>query len=200
MWVFFTGISHDDVIKWKQFPRYWPFVRGIHRSPVNSPHKGQWRGVLMFSLICARINGWVNNREAGDLRRYRCHYDVIVMSSTSCTPVVGMQHIVKYLGYQFIANLTYAYNKLLDKDRISWWLRTIIKPKLRAFVNMHDASPCQLLKLCDSKRDGVWNHRHLDCLLNRLFMCRSKKSPKLRIIGLWAGNSPMTDVFPSKGQ
>ena len=70
---------HDDVIKWKHFPRYWPFVRGIHRSPVNSPHKGQWRGALMFTLICARINGWVNNREAGDLRRYRTHYDVIVM-------------------------------------------------------------------------------------------------------------------------
>ena len=43
----------DDVIKWKHFPRYWPFVRGIHRSPVNSPHKGQWRGALIFSLICA---------------------------------------------------------------------------------------------------------------------------------------------------
>ena len=52
---------------------------GIHRSPVNSPHKGQWRGALMFSLICVWINDWVNNREAGDLRRYRAHYDVIVM-------------------------------------------------------------------------------------------------------------------------
>ena len=41
---------HYDVIKWKHFPRNWPFVRGIHRSPVNSPHKGQWRGALMFSL------------------------------------------------------------------------------------------------------------------------------------------------------
>ena len=71
--------KHDDVIKWKHFPSYWPFVRGIHRSPVNSPHKGQWRGALMFSLICARINGWVNNGEAGDLRRNRAHYDVIVM-------------------------------------------------------------------------------------------------------------------------
>ena len=60
------SFNHDDVIKWKHFPRYWPFVRGIHRSPVNSPHKGQWRGALMFSLICAWINGWVNNREAGD--------------------------------------------------------------------------------------------------------------------------------------
>ena len=47
--------------------------------PVNSPHKGQWRGALMFSLICAWIHDWVNNREAGDLRRRRGHYDVIVM-------------------------------------------------------------------------------------------------------------------------
>ena len=53
------------------------FVRGIHRSPVNSPHKGQWRGALMFSLICAWLNGWVNNREASDLRRHGAHYDVI---------------------------------------------------------------------------------------------------------------------------
>ena len=68
--------NHDDVIKWKYFPRYWPLVWEIHRSPVNSP---QWRGALMFSLICARINGRVNTREAGDLRRHRAHYDVIVM-------------------------------------------------------------------------------------------------------------------------
>ena len=69
----------DDVIKWKQFPRNWPFLRGIHRSPVKSPHKGQWRGALMFSLICAWINAWVNNREAGDLRRYPSPYDVTIM-------------------------------------------------------------------------------------------------------------------------
>ena len=71
-------VRHDDVIKWKHFPRYWPFVRGIHRSQVNSPHKGQWRKALMFSLICAWINGWVKNSEAGDLRRHRAHYDFIL--------------------------------------------------------------------------------------------------------------------------
>ena len=54
-------------------------MRRIHRSPVNSPHKGKWRGALKFPLICARINGWVNNREAGDLRRHQAHCDVIVM-------------------------------------------------------------------------------------------------------------------------
>ena len=49
-------------------------------SPVNSPHKGQWRGALMFSLICVWITGWANNRQAGDLRRHSAHYDVIVMN------------------------------------------------------------------------------------------------------------------------
>ena len=61
------------------FPRYWPFVRGIHRSPMNSPHKGQWHRALMFSLTCAWTNGWVNNQEAGDLRHHCTHYDVTVM-------------------------------------------------------------------------------------------------------------------------
>ena len=73
--------SHDDVIKRKHFPHYWPFVRGIHRWPVNSPHKGRWRGALMFSVICAWFNGWVNTREAGDLRRHRSHCDVTLMES-----------------------------------------------------------------------------------------------------------------------
>ena len=84
--------AHDDVIKWKHFPRYWPFVRGIHRSPVNSPHKSQWRGALIFSLICAWMNGWVNNCEAGDLRRHRAHYDVIVMTRQYDRPTFCWWH------------------------------------------------------------------------------------------------------------
>ena len=67
--------DHDDVIKWKHFPLYWPFVRGSHRLPVDSLHKGQWRGALMFSLICDWTNAW----DAGDLRHHRAHYDVTVM-------------------------------------------------------------------------------------------------------------------------
>ena len=46
MWIKLT--DHDDVIQWKHFPRYWSFVGRIYRSPVNSPHNGQWRGTLMF--------------------------------------------------------------------------------------------------------------------------------------------------------
>ena len=89
-------VAHGDVIKWKHFPALLAFVRGMHRSPVNSPHKGQWRGALMFALICAWINDRVNNREAGDLRRHRAHYDVTVIQgaivwATSLVPSYGFQ-------------------------------------------------------------------------------------------------------------
>ena len=69
---------HDDVIKGKHFPSNWPFVQGIHRCPVNSPHKGQWRRAfdVFFDL---RLNIRVNNREAGDWRCHYAHYDVTVM-------------------------------------------------------------------------------------------------------------------------
>ena len=50
----------------------------------NSPGtKGQWRGTLMLTLSCARIKGWINNREAGDLRRHSAHCDVIVVAHMS---------------------------------------------------------------------------------------------------------------------
>ena len=94
------------------FPRYWPFVRGIHRSPVNSPHKGHWRGALVFSLIFAWINGWVNSREAGDLRRYRTHYGVTVMMhavSEMCAirmiiiPMTTMTTLITLPAKQFVS-------------------------------------------------------------------------------------------------
>ena len=74
-----TFLIYDDVIKWWHFPRYWPLVWGIHRGPMNSPHKDQWRESLMFSLICAWTNSWLNKRDAGVLRRHRAYYDVSVM-------------------------------------------------------------------------------------------------------------------------
>ena len=92
-------LSHDDAINRRHFLHYWPFVRGIHRSSVNSPHKGQWRGALMFSLICAWMNGWVNNGEAGGLRRHRAHYDVIVMLRSLCS-LKFMKNIKWLIGHK----------------------------------------------------------------------------------------------------
>ena len=83
-------VGVPPVMKWKHFPRYWPSVRRIHRSPVNSPHKGQRRGAWLFSLICVWINGWVNNREAGDLQRQRTHNDAMVMAA-----IVSPHHTFK---------------------------------------------------------------------------------------------------------
>ena len=60
------------------FPRYWPFVMGIHQSPMDSPPKGQWRGALTIYLICAWTNGWANNRDAPSSSLWRhCNASVI---------------------------------------------------------------------------------------------------------------------------
>ena len=86
--IFQLILSHwwqSDLVLWwrhqmETFSALLAICAGNSPSPVNSPHKGQWHGALMFSLFCAWINGWVNNGEAGDLRRHLAHYDVIVMS------------------------------------------------------------------------------------------------------------------------
>ena len=118
---------HDDVIKWKHFPRYWPFVWGIHRSPVNSPHKGQWRGAVIFSFICAWINGWVNNRTAGDLRRHRTHCDVIVMIDEN--HYIGDIWAIRRLKSQafrlFYQQFCQAYNN--EKNPRDRWRRPFYK-------------------------------------------------------------------------
>ena len=122
------------------FLRYWPFVRGIHHASVNSPHKGQWRGALMFSLICTWTNDWVNNRDAGDLRRYWAYYDVTVMDMSHnvclllcsclvcCYQQLWMIHVIIYpyiswnplthkpmfseqtLRYSFLSHFKYVYD------------------------------------------------------------------------------------------
>ena len=77
-----------------------PWLRGIHRSPVNSPHIDQWRGALMFSLICAWTNGLVNNQDAGDLRRDRSHYDhcnMVPNSDPVIRAAVGSVILLRFL-------------------------------------------------------------------------------------------------------
>ena len=141
--------DHDDVIKWKHLPRFWPFVRGIHRSPVNSPHKGQWRGALMFSLICAWINGWVNNREAGDLRSHRAHYIITVMQWRKRNSYLLFNGFASsqawMIGYDSsVINIVIWYTKqlILHLNRISLTMWFIIG------VNV-------IVNLC------FWNYRHI---------------------------------------
>ena len=94
---------YDDVIKWKPFPYYCPFVRGIHQSLVDSLHKGQWHGALMFSLISTWTNAWANNRDAGDLRCNSAHYDITVMMKSRLCNSFGVR-----------ANLDFIYGCLIS--------------------------------------------------------------------------------------
>ena len=108
LWVDPTKLSiagYDNVIKLKYFSRCCPFVMWIHQSPVNSLNKGQWRGALMFFLICAWINAWVNNREAGDLRRHRAHYDVILMKMVSNPTLNILNQLLTCNGYKLISSI-----------------------------------------------------------------------------------------------
>ena len=117
-------ISHDDVIKWKHFPRNWPFVWGIHRDRWIPRTKGQWRGALMFSLICVWINGWVKNRWAGDLIRHRGHFDVNVMLRAILEeiPQPSSIEISFKIAYQNIS-FWYSTGSIGYADRICtpWW-------------------------------------------------------------------------------
>ena len=95
---------HDDVIKWKHFPRYWRFVRGIHRSAVNSPHTKVSDAELCYFLWSApEKNGWVRTREAGDLSRHRVHIvvkcEVTNVSSTEQSLFVSISAYHFYVGF-----------------------------------------------------------------------------------------------------
>ena len=138
-----TPTFHDDVIKWKHFPRYWSFLRGIYRSPVNSPHKGQWRGALVFSLICVWINGWENNREAGDLRRYRAHYDITVMLST---PGFGryacaLQPLYCTQNSHWLHNKQEALSERRPLPRLIWGMWNILFRYETTYPNMFQNIP-----------------------------------------------------------
>ena len=87
----------------------------------NSPHKGHWRWALMFSLICVWINAWVNNREAGDLRHHRTHYDVIAM--TDC---IRSQQLILFQQDWFCLNRIYfVWTELILSQQTWFYLNKI---------------------------------------------------------------------------
>ena len=95
---------HDNVIKWKYFSCYWPFVRGIHRSPADSHHKGQWCGALRFCLICTWTNGSANNWDTSDLSCHGIHCDVVVMNFS-----YGKYIMVKILSQYVVKSKEHSY-------------------------------------------------------------------------------------------
>ena len=108
--------SHDDVIKWKHFARYWPFV--------YSPHKGQWRGALMFFFICPWTNGWGNNRYDGDFRRHRAHCNVTVIIP-SVSPTLAIDYVRQLLCVLrcgvYKKRFRYQIENILSQSITEWW-------------------------------------------------------------------------------
>ena len=107
--------GYDDVIKWKHIPRYWPFARVIHRSPGNSPHKGQWSGALMVSLICARINSWVNNGKVSMQLAL-----VVILSHVGCYDLVCSSTLFLKKSWLFSGFVQSSSGKLLPLCRSSY--------------------------------------------------------------------------------
>ena len=131
--------------------------------PVNSPHKGQWRGALMFSLICVRINGWVNNREDGDLGRYRAHSDVIVMyhkrlMSRWC-PSLG-----KHVALILISTNQLVHRHAHGSTILSWFIHNYGPFKL---VFLRKGNTCVA-------RNGLWGHKPSVRWIPRLDDARTK--------------------------
>ena len=167
-------------------------------GPLCTGHKGQWRGALMFYLIWALINTYVNNREAGDLRRYRAHYDVTVMgtswdrSPSSEFPVTCS--IVK-IHAQWYNDLCAGIT-----NTVLVWGPTVL-PQLSGTQLIGAQLSCRKLSTLQYRhngRDSVSNHQPHDCSLNRLFSRRSKKTSKFCVTGLCAGNSPVPGEFPAQ--
>ena len=107
------------------------FVRGIHRLPVDSPHKGQWRGALMFSLICDWTDGWPNNRDASDLRRHYnefcCKYALWHVTRKSDLELVISKLYVLWLLFEIIVFVIWIHWDLVTNICVNelgyQWLR-----------------------------------------------------------------------------
>ena len=155
--------------------------------PVNSPHKGQWRGALMLPLICAWINDWVKKTWSWwfetppwSLWRHCDDFadDIFESIFYNENIWISIKISLKFVPKGPIDNKP-------SLIHIKAWCRTSGKP-LSALQWRHN------------EHDSVSNHQPHDCFLNRLFRRRSKKTSKLRVAGLCAENSPGTGEFPAQ--
>ena len=130
--------THDDVIKWKYFRVTGPL----------SPHKGQWRGALMFSLIYAWTNGWVNSRDAGNLRHNSAQYDVSVM-----------WNMVRALLSFVVVWCWSVFPFPLTNSRVAVDLRRHI-----CYDCVHETSLSRNIQLNDNERSTKWDSNKWKCL------------------------------------
>ena len=110
-------------------------------------HKGQWREEFIFSLICTWTNGWANNRGAGDLRRYRAHYDVAVIYNC-CTSSTSTELYVWH-----IFGAPYAFRKRVRWEQLIFMTST----KWKRFLNIRNSDyMCIYKPIIISSCDMKW--------------------------------------------
>ena len=121
-------------VRWVSCQLMWEYITYITPSLIvwdrsHTTHKGQWHGTLMLSLICAWINGWVNNRKAGDLRRNRIHYDAIVMNNV----------IYIHQKYHLPKQVPQSWNPtIVSWTDVSWFVFTKRNQKRTRLTPWHD--------------------------------------------------------------
>ena len=142
----------------------WGESTGHRCSPVDSPHKGQWRGALMFSLICAWANGWANSWYACDLKRHRAQYDVIIIEGRKSSSIMHVwwqnsvrnfmvrtqyfQYCACYLGRSAEVRLFY---------RTKWWF-SLLK---HVYFSQH--RPLDIVRCSASEAiELCWQGNHLE--------------------------------------
>ena len=146
--LFVFQVYHHDV-KWKHFPRYRPFVCGEFTGHRWIPRKGQWRRALLLFFMGAWINGWVNDREAGNLRRQRAHYDVTVMCAswdlcTRCVFCWGLLwkfvKLFMKLKERTVQQKKSQGCKMVKQIRIKWINRLLLGPVRTEYTSTENAN------------------------------------------------------------
>ena len=207
-------------MSWNHFPRCWPFVKEIHRWSVDFPRKGHQYKAFMFSLLLNLINS-ERARNSGSDSMSWCHSamgNYLTLYSRPFPPLAGNtchlytvtsheRHVV--LNHNKLGCLFNNISRPTIKTTKHYWPSVNgcpywpVDPPLSASNEESDCMSWRLhamtLRWRHNDHAGVSNHQPRDCLLNRLFRRRSKKTSKLRVTGLCVGNSPGPVNSPHKG-
>ena len=145
------------------------FVRGLHRGLVNSPHKGPatWEMFPFDDVTMSIISEYMS---------------LIKFMSTTCDTAIWwtlitlrLQEYTTHCRLYFIAFFNQIFKQYVFMGHID-----------------NTSALMQVMACCiqwlHNERDGISNHWRFDCVLNCLFRCRSKRTSKLLITGLWERN------------
>ena len=113
----FIYIEHlDSTTWWRHKMETFSALLVFCADNSHSPNKGQWRGALIHSLICAWTNSWANTEDAGDLRSHRAHHDATIMwSHNDNIAMADTRKCYKYVDFSFVVDVMVLIPTCLDQ-------------------------------------------------------------------------------------